>query len=495
MTISFRTKVAALIAFGIIISFLLVDIIFTITKTNELKRDIINQSNIFVQLTKNEIGDAFVRYYETSFFRFREIVQRQMSFSSDLEDIQVVGLDKGIYFESGESDEERFFMLGKNRTVTDSFISQNIRKMELNQKIDTHLKIVAPYINAYGVHNYSIVYTFSLERLTKGIASLQQTTLFLCIGIVLIGLIISNFLANRITNHLIHLSDAARKIAAGDFNHIADIKTNDEFEELAKTFNFMTAEIRSHVRNLKNMVSELKKRDREKTQFLANLSHELRTPLTASLGYVDYMEKKKLGPITKKQAHSLAIIKRNLERLTKEIRSLLDVSRYTLHGIQLKIASIQIHNFIEPILTNFRPDIEMKNLEFDINYTGNFNTISGDKEYLKTVFENLISNAIKFSPIGGEVNIEISDYIEKRKKFVCFRVTDRGPMIPKKKLEKIFEPFYQVDSSTKKIHGGIGLGLAIARSIVEAHKGRIWAESGKNISIFKVIIPYGGLND
>jgi len=68
-------------------------------------------------------------------------------------------------------------------------------------------------------------------------------------------------------------------------------------------------------------------------------------------------------------------------------------------------------------------------------------------------------------------------------------------MIPKKKLEKIFEPFYQVDSSTKKIHGGIGLGLAIARSIVEAHKGRIWAESGKNISIFKVIIPYGGLND
>ena len=128
----------------------------------------------------------------------------------------------------------------------------------------------------------------------------------------------------------------------------------------------MTSEIRKDVRNLKNMVNELKRRDKEKTLFLANLSHELRTPLTASLGYVDYMEKGKLGKITSEQTHSLAIIKRNLRRLTEEIRSLLDMSKYSLRSIKLKLASVSIHDLIEPVLIDFRPDIELKKLRIQI---------------------------------------------------------------------------------------------------------------------------------
>jgi signal transduction histidine kinase len=492
MRLSFRTKVVTLMTFGIIILFLVIGVIFSITRTNELKRAIISEANMFVQLTRNQIGDAYNRYYETAFFIFRENVRRQLGLSLDIKNIQIVSLDNKIYYESSSDEQEKFFITRGHPVVTDPFVLQNIKKMEIHQKIEKDLKIIAPYINEYGAHNFSIVYTFSLERLNKGIGSLHRNTLFLAIGIILIGFIISSLLANRITSHLINLSNAAKKVGSGDFSQVVDIKTNDEFEEVARAFNFMSSEIRSYVRDLKNMVRELKKRDKEKTQFLASVSHELRTPLTASLGYVDYMEKGKLGSITKEQAHSLAIIKRNLERLTKEIRSLLDISKYTLGGVKLKLATVSIPKFLEPILTDFHPDIEMKKLKVNLNYTGKFNSVLGDKDYLKTVFENIIGNAIKFSPIGSEINIEITDHIEKNKKFVCFKITDQGPIIPKKKLEKIFEPFYQVDSSAKKIHGGIGLGLSIARVIIEAHKGKIWAEADNEISIFKFIIPYGG---
>jgi two-component system sensor histidine kinase VanS len=491
MRISFRTKVVALMTFGIIILFLIIGITFSITRTNELKKNIIDEANNFVELTRTEIGDAFVRYYETGFFRFREIVARQVDLSSDIENIQIVGLDKRIYFESRTSEKENFFLHIEHRVISDSFIVENIKKMEVNHKFDKNLVIVAPYINEYGVHKYSIVYSFSLERLVRGIASLHRNVFFLCIGIILIGFVISHTLSGRITSHLRSLSNVAEKIATGDFNQVVNITTNDEFEEVAKAFNLMTSEIRKDVRNLKNMVNELRRRDKERTLFLANLSHELRTPLTASLGYVDYMEKGKLGKITPEQTHSLAIIKRNLERLTREIRSLIDISKYSLRSIKLTLAPVSIPNIIEPVLIDFRPDIELKKLKVKTNYAVR-SLPRGDRDYLKTVFENIFRNAIKFSPDGGVIGITTVDHKERNKKFVCFAIGNQGPMIPQKKLSRIFEPFYQIDRSTKKSHGGIGLGLSIARIIVEAHNGRIWAESTKEITVFKYIIPYGG---
>lgn len=491
MKISFRTKVVTMMTLGIIILFLIIGVTFSITRANDLKTNIISEANNFVRLTKNEIGDAYIRYYETAFFRFREIIVHLTELSLDIENIQIVGLDKIIHYESGISEREKLLLSRVQYVMTDPFIIEHIKKMELHQKFAKNLIIVAPYINEYGVHNYSIVYTFSLERLNAGIAKLQQNTIMLCVGIILVGLLTSSLFANRITNHLISLSTVAKKIAGGDFNQVVDIKTNDEFEELAKAFNFMTSEIRKDVRNLKNMVNELKRRDKEKTLFLANLSHELRTPLTASLGYVDYMEKGKLGKITSEQTHSLAIIKRNLRRLTEEIRSLLDMSKYSLRSIKLKLTSVSTQDLIEPVLIDFRPDIELKKLRININCSENLKPY-GDKEYLMTVFENIFRNAIKFSPDAGEINIGTTDYEEKNKKFVCFAITNQGPMIPKKKFDKIFEPFYQLDRSTKKRHGGIGLGLSIARIIVVAHKGRIWAESDKDLTTFKFIIPIGG---
>ncbi len=495
MRISFRTKVVILMTSGIIILFLIIGVIFSIMMADELRREILSETSMFVQLTTYEIGDAFSRYYETGFFRFREIILHNTNLSSDLEKIQIVGLDNTIYYEISKGEEEELFMPKPSRVASDTFVLKNIKKMELNRRFENDLTIVAPYISEHGVHIFSIVYTFSLNRLGKGIAAIQRNTFFLCIGIVMIGLIISTLLSNQITAHLVSLTRAAKKVAAGDFGQVVDIRTNDEFEEVANAFNFMASELRGYVRDLKNMVNQLRKSDKEKTLFLANVSHELRTPLTASLGYVDYMEKGKLGQLTDEQAHSIKIIRRNLERLNKEIRALLDVSKYYLKGIDLKLKDVLVLPIIESTLVDFRPDIEMKDLKVHVKLRGDSDSVRADAGYLKVVFENLIGNATKFSPIGGVITIESADRFENEKKFVIFRISDQGPHIPESKLTKIFEPFYQIDSSPKKVHGGIGLGLSIARFIIETHKGRIWAESNKTSSTFSFIIPSGGKND
>lgn len=488
MRMSFKIKVIALFTIMIVIIFIIIAITFTLTRANELKKDIISSARMYVQLTNDKIGDAFIRYYKTGFFKFREIVLHQIGLSSDLKHIQIIDFEGTIYFDSQEIGSGRFFLAGYYKCVTDSFILQNTKKMEAKQRLRNDLTIISPYTDEYGVHRFSIVYYFSLERLAKGIATLQRNTVLLYNGIVLIGFVISILFANQITRHLARLRNAAKLIAAGDFTKIVTIKTNDEFEDLAKVFNFMTEEIRRNVRELKNLVKELKKRDEQKTQFLANLSHELRTPLTASLGYVDYLQKGKLGTLSEAQLRSLGIIKRNLERLNNEIHSLLQISKYTLEGIKLQPQKVSINEIIKPIINTFKPDIENKKL--NINFDFRVDYFYADKDYLRTVFENLIGNAVKFSGPSSGIKISTDRYTEDNKKYTIVVVSDQGIGIPQKRLKKIFEPFYQVDTSTTRKYSGIGLGLSIARSIVEAHNGRIWAESEKNGTTFKFIIPY-----
>jgi signal transduction histidine kinase len=283
------------------------------------------------------------------------------------------------------------------------------------------------------------------------------------------------------------VSKAAKEIAEGDFNKVITIKTGDEFEDLANAFNYMTEKIREDIRELNNLIKELERRDTQKTQFLANISHELRTPLTASIGYVDYLKKEKMGPLNEDQKHSLEIISRNLERLNKEIHSLLLVSRFTLEGVKLFYEIFDISDAIENILNNFVPEMKLKRLvvKKDIRVR----LVYADKEGINTVLENLISNGIKFSE--PDTNLEIKTCIinENNQEYFQFKISNHGIGIPEDQLEKIFEPFYQVDATTSRRYGGIGLGLSIARNIIEAHQGKIWAESRGGVTCFYFKIP------
>ncbi|MCX7995211.1 MAG: HAMP domain-containing histidine kinase [candidate division WOR-3 bacterium] len=486
MRMSFQRKLTILLAGIIIVVFSIMGIFMASSRISELRNEIVNSAEMFVMLSSDRIGDAFFRYYKNAFFKFRSIVMSHKELNRDLKNIQVVDLRGRIFYDM-EQYEKGFFDTSRPKYTSDKFVLANVKKMEVNIHKDNNVCIIAPYIDEYGVHNYSIVYYFSLGRLNQELASVIVSSVAMALATVGLGIMLSVVIARRITGHLKILSAGAKRIAQGDFNLNIDIKTGDEIEDLARAFNFMSERIRENIRELNNLIEELKQRDLQKTQFLANISHELRTPLTASLGYVDYLEKGKMGSLNDDQRHGLGIIRRNLERLNREIHSLLLISKYTLEGVKLNPERFDITESIEAIIHDFTPEINRKGLFIEKQYKEK--KVYADRNGIHTVVENLISNGIKFADFGTKITIRTDHISEGDKETFQFKISNHGPTIPLDQIEKIFEPFHQVDATTSRRHGGIGLGLSIARNIIEAHGGRIWAESKDGITNFYFSIP------
>ncbi len=492
MKLSFRTKVILALSLIIIVIFSLMGISMTLSRAQKLREEIFINALMFVNLTYDKIGDSFCRYYRNAFFKFRSLIYEQKVLSKDLENIQLLDTKGTVYYDM-QTHEAGFTQIHEPHSTTDSFVLRNLKKMEITAVSNRKICIIAPYIDDSGMHNYSVVYYFNLNRLQKELSTVLTRSITMALTVIILSILLSILVSNRITSHLRILDKAARKIAEGDFDQKINIRTGDEFEKLARAFNFMSERIGENITELNRLVSELEKRDAQKTQFLANISHELRTPLTASLGYVDYLEKERMGSLNSEQKQSLNVIRRNLERLNKEIHSLLQISKYTLEGIKIGPELFKIDEMIESIIKDFA--MEIKSKEITVKQDFAVDEVYGDRNNLRTVIENLISNGIKFSQKNTAIEISTSNVIRDSKMYFQFSIKNHGVVIPDTELDRIFEPFYQIDATTSRKYGGIGLGLSIARSIIEAHKGKIWAEndSGGNAK-FIFIIPQGGNN-
>ncbi|MGQ9534909.1 MAG: sensor histidine kinase, partial [bacterium] len=184
-----------------------------------------------------------------------------------------------------------------------------------------------------------------------------------------------------------------------------------------------------------------------------------------------------------------AEIKRNIKDLNDLVKELAHI----LEGIKLQPQKFSLEETINSVLSNFQPHLQNKKLV--VNQELKVKEIVADKERLTIVLENLIANAIKFADPCTEINLITSRYSENSKDYFLFRITNRGAEIPQDKTEIIFEPFYQIDSSTSRRYGGVGLGLTIAKNIIEAHYGRIKVHSKNGFVTFEFIIPQEGKNE
>jgi two-component system CheB/CheR fusion protein len=221
-------------------------------------------------------------------------------------------------------------------------------------------------------------------------------------------------------------------------------------------------------------LAELHERDRMKTEFMSVMSHELRTPITPIKGYLSLLLGGGMGEITPKQREAPLAVQKQGEHLLTIIDSVLDVSRIE-SGKFLEISKVPV-SMNEAIVENvegLKEQIKEKNLELDLDLAKNLPTIMGDEAKLVRVVANILGNALKFTPKGGRIVIRTVPQDDS----VQVSIEDSGVGIAAENLEKVFEKFYQVDSSYTRAAGGIGMGLTIAREIVEAHGGRIWAES------------------
>jgi len=222
-----------------------------------------------------------------------------------------------------------------------------------------------------------------------------------------------------------------------------------------------------------------------KDEFLATLSHELRTPLTSILGWSHLLDNGKLDEEAAKRA--VETIVRNAEAQKLLIDELLDISRIIIGKLRLDVGPVQLAPMIESIVDGMRPAADARNIQLRTALDQSVDPIFGDPDRLQQVFWNLLSNAIKFTSQGGKVLVRL----ERADSNLEITISDTGQGIARELLPYVFDRFRQSDSSSSRTHGGLGLGLAIVRQLVELHGGTVSAESpgeGEG-STFKVRLP------
>jgi PAS domain S-box-containing protein len=230
---------------------------------------------------------------------------------------------------------------------------------------------------------------------------------------------------------------------------------------------------------------EAESANRLKNEFLSTLSHELRTPLTAIIGWSRLLIDGDVAP--DKQPKALETIARNARFQGQLIDDLLEVSRIITGKLRLEFSPCDLRPVIEAVVESLRPTAETKALRVKLLLEPNVALIYGDVDRLRQVTWNLLSNAVKFTPRGGEVKVTL----QRTKSHVVIAVSDSGKGIQPDFLPHVFERFSQADGSTTREYGGLGLGLAIVRHLVELHGGEVRAESpGEGLgSTFVVTLP------
>ena len=226
-----------------------------------------------------------------------------------------------------------------------------------------------------------------------------------------------------------------------------------------------------------------------KDEFLATLSHELRTPLTSILGWSHLLDNGKLDEEAAKRA--VETIVRNAEAQKLLIDELLDISRIIIGKLRLDVGPVQLAPMLESIVDGMRPAADARNIQLRTALDQSLDPIFGDPDRLQQVFWNLLSNAIKFTSQGGKVLVRL----ERADSNLEITISDTGQGIARELLPYVFDRFRQSDSSSSRTHGGLGLGLAIVRQLVELHGGTVSAESpgeGEG-STFKVRLPVRGV--
>jgi signal transduction histidine kinase/DNA-binding response OmpR family regulator len=218
-------------------------------------------------------------------------------------------------------------------------------------------------------------------------------------------------------------------------------------------------------------IKEAQESNRLKDQFLATVSHELRTPLQAMLSWTSILRTQPLEPTL--LAKGLDVIERSANSQRQLIDDLLEVSRIVTNKLRLELETVSLQDVVRGAVEAARPVAAAKGVTLATDPGGEAIQVTGDPHRLEQVLGNLLANAIKFTPAGGEVRAELA----RRGGVAQLRVTDTGDGIPAEFLPHIFEPFRQADSSSSRSHGGLGIGLAIVRHLVELHEGSVRAES------------------
>ena len=273
-----------------------------------------------------------------------------------------------------------------------------------------------------------------------------------------------------------HISNGLIEISKGDLKYKVDIKGDDELSKLAENINYMASETESRIESERNA-------EKTKNELITNVSHDLRTPLTSIMGYIGLLRLGKYENEAQQQEY-LDIAYNKSERLKILIEDLFEYTKLSNDGIRLYKNNIVLNEFLDQVIEELVPAAEENSITLERHIPNEKIYAFVDADKMQRVFENLIVNAVKYSYKPSNVKIVLL----KDENNVKIIVENKGDNIPKEELPRLFDRFYRTDKARPSHTGSSGLGLAIAKSIVELHGGRIFAECTDNTISFTVCL-------
>ncbi|MCJ7816725.1 MAG: HAMP domain-containing histidine kinase, partial [Candidatus Aenigmarchaeota archaeon] len=386
----------------------------------------------------------------------RALQQRQVKYDS------IGALIKAAEFDSKFDDPEELALL---REIKESHESSGITFSQLTSKnISEELKdrllgqlLMKSQNMATGAFRLA-------DRGAKEMATTQQrvyTSVVVFIIIISVLITATWLIIRGISKPVQELGQAAMEIGKGNFEYRADIKSRDELGDLGGAFN--------------DMAVKLKELDKLKDDFLSTTTHELRTPLVPIKSQAQLLLAGDYGKLNKEQTEAIEMIHKNEENLNILTSEVLDIAKIKSNKLKLILEKVALSKIITEIV-NEQKNIniaEKKHLTISLLPFPEMPQIMADQLRISQVIKNLLDNAIKFTPENGKVSVEVRNI----KNDITVMVKDTGIGITSEDLGKLFTPFFQIQSNLSRKYRGTGLGLAISKGIIEAHGGRIWAES------------------
>jgi signal transduction histidine kinase len=361
----------------------------------------------------------------------------------------------------------------------------------------------------------------SLPPLTKSMIKMRREILLISLGLIGVGILVTLTLTRILLRPIEKLVTATERVGKGDLSQTVDIQSRDEIGDLARAFNQMTFQFKKAREDLEKKADErtrrfeetleelnqtkasaqnslqdlesakkaldmvnrkLKEVDVTKLIFIGIASHELKTPLTIIKSNIDFILSEKGGKLPDYLKSYLLSIQRNTNRIQSRMDRMLDLSRLRSGRLHISQEPLLLSEVVKGYINEVK--LMDKNISLQVDIPRDL-CVYADKNGFHDIFVNLLSNAIKFTSEGGQIKI-----IARRKDdHVVHEIRDTGVGIPKDKMERVFEEFYQVETGK---YGGTGLGLAITKRLVEGHGGKIWVESqlGKGTTFYFTIPRY-----
>lgn len=288
--------------------------------------------------------------------------------------------------------------------------------------------------------------------------SLAAAALFLVLGST-----VTYWTLRSINAPLHQLTRGTRTIANGEFSHRLPVDGPLEFAELARDFNSMSEKL-----------GEL---DQMKKDFVAHVSHELKAPLAAIRQTLAVTLEQVPGPINETQQRLLQLSRQSAERLSAIVANLLDVSRLDAGTMEYEMGARDILGIVRQVVDEFSLKAQERHIEILVNSDAPAIPVICDGDRMIQVIGNLVDNALKFSPTNSKISIQVSHQNVKSASMATVSIADRGTGVPDDHKQNVFQKFHQVKGRGKRAAGqGVGLGLAICKTIMDAHRGRIWVE-------------------